>query len=91
MISLLKSERFQTEYASFKKNIDAVTNPAAKAELETLLRSLVSEVNSLDMQHQEISSVKNLVTTNNDIKGKIAEIRKKIDTKIEECKKAGVL
>lgn len=91
MISLLRSERFQNEYNSFKTKIDAITNTSVKAELEVLLNTLVSEVKLLDSQHQDIASSKNLVTTNNDIKGKIADIRKKIDSKLDDCKRAGLI
>ena len=87
MVSLVKSERFQTEYKSFKNRIDLVDNIALKTEVAGLLEKLLNEVKNVDIQHQDLGSIKNLASNGVDVKTKILEIRKRIDKKLTDYEK----
>ena len=88
MISLFKSERFQKEYSDLKNQIATVTNESIKAELEGLLSILVAEVRSLDSYHAELNFSNALPASVTDSKTRIAEVRKKLDRRLLDWRRA---
>jgi hypothetical protein len=88
MISLVKSERFQSEYTLYQSRVNMISNEEVKRQAEILLRSLVNEVTKLDNQHQEMFSRNQMPTTVGDVRGGILAIRKKLDTLVTDWEKS---
>lgn len=88
MLTLLKSEKFQTEYKKFQEKISSVTNESIKKELDELLRKLVAEVQNIDRQHSEVSATKQLSISATDSRNSIAEIRRTLDRKLSDWEEA---
>ncbi len=84
MISLLKSERFQTEYKMYNDRINNISDDTVQVQATTLLKSLINEVKKLDNQHQEMFSGNQLPTALGDSRGSIVMLRKKIDTMLKD-------
>ena len=88
MISLLKSERFQEEYALYRDKISKITDTQLRTQAEGLLKNLVNQVNKLDNQHQEMFSGNQLPTALGDARSDILILRKKIDTMIKDWERS---
>lgn len=88
MLSVFKSERFQTEFNEYKKVIEELQNPSLKKELETLVKQLVAEVQQIDLGHDAILQ-KNQITSNlGEARTRLTEIRRRIARIVEDHKKA---
>jgi hypothetical protein len=90
-VFLSKNPVFIEECSNFKSQIDQVTDQKAKTQLETLLTNLVAEVKSLDRRHEDLIYSPKMPDSVLDHKSNIGEIRKKIKTMLEDCKKAGLI
>jgi hypothetical protein len=88
MLTLLKSEKFQREYKEFQEKISSVTSTDVKKELEGLLSKLVSEVKSLDNQHQELANNKQFPMFASDARSNIVEIRRQLNRKLKDWNEA---
>ena len=88
MISILQSERFQEEYASYRNKIDKIDNDDLRNQGEVLLGNLVNEVKKLDGQHQEMFSGNQLPTALGDVRSGVLTLRKKIDTMLKDWERA---
>jgi len=87
MLSLLESERFQSDYKKFESEIEKIEDIKIKANLENLLQKLVSQVKSLDKQQNELVFSKDVKTFDrNSMTGKITETRKSLERKIKDYK-----
>lgn len=86
MLSLLKNERFQTEYKEWKSKIDSMSETVQKKELQELLNKLVNEVKRLDTFHEELMRSHNLPMGMEETKSRISEIRKKIHKRISDIR-----
>jgi flagellar biosynthesis/type III secretory pathway chaperone len=82
---------FIQEYSDFKSQIDKIENQSTKEQLQNLLNKLLVEVQSLDRRHEELIINPRMPSSVLDHKTNISELRKKIKTKIEDCKKAGLI
>lgn len=83
MLSLYKSEKFQNEVNTYKKQIDKIQDLKIKSNLENYLSKLVAEVKAFDTEHEEMIYSKS-IRLGNDKKDKIIEIRKMLDRKIKD-------
>jgi len=90
MLSLLKSERFQKEYADFQTKISAITNESVKREATGLLNLLVNEIRTLDNGHIEVIGSASLSSGVSDTRNRISEVRGKLIRKLEEWSRASV-
>lgn len=90
MLSLLKSERFQKEYADFQTKISAITNESVKREATGLLNLLVNEIRTLDNGHIEVIGSAALSSGVSDTRNRISEVRGKLIRKLEEWSRANV-
>jgi hypothetical protein len=90
MLSLLKSERFQKEYADFQTKISAITNESVKREATGLLNLLVNEIRTLDNGHIEVIGSAALSSGVSDTRNRISEVRGKLIRKLEEWSRASV-
>jgi hypothetical protein len=84
MLSVLKSERFQTEYKIYNDRINNIADKKVQEQATTLLKNLVNEVKKLDNHHQEMFSGNQLPTALGDSRGSIVTLRKKIDTMLKD-------
>jgi flagellar biosynthesis chaperone FliJ len=87
MLSLLNSEKFQTEYKNYKQQIDSITDIAIKNQLENFLAKLVSQVKALDENHTEMILSKR-ARLGDDNKDKIIELRKILNRKLRDWAEA---
>lgn len=86
-----KSERFLKEYNDFKSLADKITREDIKKEVEKLLTDLVTEVKTLDKRHEELFIGRQGVDSLTEKKDKITSLRRKLYTKLQDCKKAGLI
>jgi two-component sensor histidine kinase len=84
MLSLLKSNRFQTEYKMFVEKINLVTDEQDKSQLNELLRQMINEVKKLDSYHEELTRSHMLPMGLDDSKHRLADYRKKIVKKLRD-------
>jgi predicted nuclease with TOPRIM domain len=84
MISLLQSERFQTEYKMYNDRIKNISDETVQEQATALLRNLINEVKKIDSQHQEMFSSNQLPTALGDARSGIVTLRKKIDTILKD-------
>ena len=80
MLELIKSERFQIEYQSYYSRIEKITDDNVKKQATSLLKTLVSEVQKVDSQHQEMFAGNQIPTRLTDVKGSIISVRKNLHT-----------
>ena len=83
MLSLLNSEKFQTEYKNYKQQIDSITDVSIKNQLENFLAKLVSQVKALDEDHTEMILSKR-ARLGDDNRDKITELRKILNRKLRD-------
>jgi prefoldin subunit 5 len=89
---LENSERFQKEYREFTETINKINDERVKSEISILLNRLLSAVRDIDRRHADITmSRTKLPTSVGETKDTITELRKKIQTRIQECRRAGFL
>ena len=87
MLSLLNSEKFQTEYKNYKQQIDSITDLSIKNQLENFLAKLVSQVKGLDEDHTEMILSKR-ARLGDDNRDKITELRKILNRKLRDWTEA---
>ena len=87
MLSLLNSEKFQTEYKKYKQQIDSITDLSIKNQLENFLAKLVSQVKALDEDHTEMILSKR-ARLGDDNRDKITELRKILNRKLRDWTEA---
>lgn len=88
---LSKNENFIKEYNIFSGKINQIENEKIKSELDSLLKRLVDEVQSIDKQHKDLVSGRKTLLEVNDSRSKLQTIRKQLHKKINECEAAGVI
>ena len=77
-----RSDRFQAEYKMFQDRINAVEDENYRAELAGLLKDLLLSVRALDDQHIEITANQKFPVMINDLRDKVADIRKSLTKKL---------
>lgn len=80
---LQRAERFQNDIKNYREAIDKITDAGAKFEAEKILNNLIFEVRGLDLTFTEMVYQKQLPSQGNEIREKIAELRKKLDSQIK--------
>lgn len=80
---LQRAERFQTDIKHYQEAIDKITDAGAKLEAEKLLNNLIFEVKGLDITFTDMVYQKQLPSQGNEMRERIAEIRKKLDSRIK--------
>jgi len=86
MLSLLKNERFLSEYKQWKMKIDSLGEGVQKKELQDLMNKLINEVKRLDTFHEELVISHKLPMDMQESKLRISEIRKKIQKRINDIR-----
>lgn len=88
MLSIYKSERFQTEFADWKKQTESITDLKFKSEVEKLLANLESSVKKLDFQITEAIINKQMKSFDNEGKDAIQQLRRAISKKLLDWNQA---
>lgn len=77
------SEVFKKEYRTFSEKISRIQNEQTKKELSATLSDLLKEVRSIDSQHNDTVN-ENIVSIVPELRNKLMELRKYLDTKLKE-------
>ena len=85
-MSLQNNERFQKEIQTYKDFLEKITDETEKKELQKLLNDLIMNVKRMDNMYLDLVYSNQLNTIGSEMREKIKEIRKKIDTKIKNIK-----
>jgi hypothetical protein len=87
MISLQNSKRFKEELDEYEKVVTEISNETVRREAQGLVNKLKNEVKSIDVGHTELRNTNSLPDMIHDSRGKIVEIRKRLDTIVKDWKK----
>lgn len=78
----LKS-RFQADYEKYQELISKINDPVLQNEVQTLLNSLATRVRNIEKMHIDLVSGNNALSSVNEERQKIIEIRKLLDAKLK--------
>ena len=90
-MELAKSKRFLQEYNEFLSLCEKIEKPEVKSQLEKMIGELLFEVKDLDRRHEQIFIAKQGTDALSDKRDRIVSIRKKIHSKLQDCKRAGLI
>ena len=80
---LQNTERFQTEVKHYNEAINQMPEGQPRLEAKRLLNDLIHEVKNMDHMYMDMVYARQLPTMGNDMRSKIVDIRKKLDSKIK--------
>jgi len=80
---LQQTERFQSDVDRYRKSIDKISNEQEKLAATRLLNDLIYEVKNMDNMYVDMVYAKQLPTMGNEMRDKIASIRKQLDNKVK--------
>jgi hypothetical protein len=83
---LQHNERFQNDVKRYREAIEKMSEGQAKDETTRILNDLIYEVKNIDNMYLDMVYGKQLQSTGNEFREKIASIRKKLETKIKTNK-----
>ncbi len=86
--TLENSEKFKTEFNNFRERISQITNETVKKELNGKLTELLREVRSIDQQHMNMFTSKELSTMIPESRSKLAEVRTYIISRLNDWDRA---
>lgn len=84
MLSLEKSQQFQSEYKEFQNRINKITDEKFKTEMTALLVKLLQEVKKIDIQHRDLGFNNRLPSTAADSRLIISETRRQLSKKLKD-------
>jgi hypothetical protein len=82
--TLENSEKFKTEFNSFRERISQITNEPVKKDLNGKLTELLREVRAIDQQHHTMFMSKELPNMIPESRSKLAEVRNYIIAKLTD-------
>ena len=82
--TLENSEKFKTEFNNFRERISQITNESVKKDLNGKLTELLREVRSIDQQHMNMFTSKELSTMIPESRSKLAEVRNYIISRLND-------
>ena len=90
MHRLLDQPRVKEELASFRERIGNVKSESLKQECGSLLTQLVGEIKNLDMYHDQlfVNPQKKLSGMSNDSRENVSILRRKLESKLKDIKRA---
>lgn len=77
---LQNNERFKNDIHRYQENINKLHNQQDVSVAKQLLTELIHAVKNIDAKHQEMVYAKQLPTQGDEMRLKIIELRKKLDT-----------
>jgi hypothetical protein len=78
---LQQTERFQNDVKRYKEAIEKMSEGRDKDETTRILNDLIHEVKNMDNMYLDMIYGKQLQSTGNELREKIASIRKKLDSR----------
>jgi len=80
---LQNTERFKNDIRQYSDAIDQISNEQEKLTAKKLLNDLINEVKNMDNMYVDMIYAKQLPTMGNEMRDKIASIRKQLDRNIK--------
>ncbi len=80
---LQQTERFKNDITQYRQSISNLTNEHDRIEATRLLNELIYEVKNMDNMYIDMVYGKTLPTLGTEMKDKIINLRKKLDSKIK--------
>jgi len=87
MLSLLKSERFQTEYKELTARIGIINDADVKNRASKLLEDLVKKVKEFDMAHMDMIATRQNLTDMNTERDKVMVVRRQLVKLLDDWQK----
>lgn len=87
MLSLLKSERFQTEYKELNARIGIINDADVKNRASKLLEDLVKKVKEFDMAHMDMIATRQNLTDMNTERDKVMVVRRQLVKLLDDWQK----
>jgi len=84
MLSIEKSEKFQTEISEWYSRLSLIENELVKKEIEVLLGNLIKQVRLLDNCHNDLGTTNRISTNTLEFRENILNIRRTIYKKFQE-------
>ena len=78
------TERFKADVKRYSEAIDRIPESPSKTEANTLLNNLIYEVKNMDNMYMDMVYARQLPTMGNDMRSKIVDIRKQLNSKIKK-------
>jgi hypothetical protein len=78
------NERFQKDIKRYSDAIEKINDSQAKLEAKRLLNDLIYEVKKMDNMYMDMIYSRQISTMGSDMRGKIVEMRKKLDSKLKQ-------
>jgi hypothetical protein len=78
------NERFQKDVKKYNDAIEKINDSQAKLEAKRLLNDLIYEVKKMDNMYMDMIYSRQISTMGSDMRGKIVEMRKKLDSKLKQ-------
>jgi hypothetical protein len=90
-MELIKNNRFLEDFKKYQEIISNVNDDSLKNELTILLNSLANEVRKIDSMHSELFHRSGVTPNIQESRNNIVSIRKKLEQKISDCNRAGII
>ena len=78
------TERFQAEIKHYDEAINKMGEGQLQIEAKRLLNDLIHEVKNMDNMYMDMVYARQLPTMGNDMRSKIVDIRKQLNSKIKK-------
>ena len=78
------TERFQAEIKHYEEAINKMNEGQLQIEAKRLLNDLIHEVKNMDNMYMDMVYARQLPTMGNDMRSKIVDIRKQLNSKIKK-------
>jgi hypothetical protein len=78
------TERFQAEIKHYEEAINKMSEGQLQIEAKRLLNDLIHEVKNMDNMYMDMVYARQLPTMGNDMRSKIVDIRKQLNSKIKK-------
>lgn len=80
---IYNTDRFQNDLTKYKSAIEKISNQEEKDQLQKLLNDLILNVKRMDNMYLDIVYSGQLTSIGAEMRDKILEIRKKLDSKLK--------
>lgn len=90
-MQLLKHPRFLDEYKRWNEKISRIIDEDKKSEMIKLMQQLVSEVQKLDTQHDELLIKPSLNSSVGETRQSVTTIRRKIHSNLQNLENMGLI
>ena len=90
MLSLINSPKVKADLDSYLSKINSIDSDSYRQECLGLYKKLESAIKNIDVAHVELTRSKTLPGMTQDTKSDIVEIRKQLDRKLKDQRRANI-